>query len=198
MTGPGSSEPDDERILRRDIKRRRDERIKAAMAAVGLVIVLLGLSITLSVYEGIELPYRSGHAGIAGTIGPVECRQVGSGRRQRTVCSADFTPTDGSAVTTGIQVENGKDGQAARTPARLHSDGHTVSIVGTAPVAHTTALFGVALLLLEVAIWYLAASIRGRMRDSGRDLRRRRAFPVTVVAATALAVVVAFFISQGS
>jgi hypothetical protein len=158
----------------------------------------LGVSITLSVYEGIELPYRSGHAGVAGTVGPVPCRQVGRGRQERTVCAADFTPADRAAATAGVQVENGKGARAASAPARLHSDNRTVSITGGAPVAHTTALFGVALLCLEVIVWYFGASIRDRLRDSGRDLRRRRALPITVVAATIVAVIVAFGIGQGS
>ncbi len=162
MKGPdrprsGYSYADDASVPLRMLRMWRAERQRDVMCSFVFIVALLAATVGIGGYEVVQLTYRSGHAGVAGTVGPVHCRVIGTGRDAHTGCAADFTTADGFAVITGVVVENGNGEQAARTPARLHSDNHTASITGKKPVLHTAALLGIALL---AGRWTSVTSVR--------------------------------------
>jgi hypothetical protein len=153
----------DEWAAQQRMREEHQTRRQARVVAWCVVAVLLGAAAAAGVYGGVTLSYRTGHAGTAGTIGPIHCRQVQGFRRVDTVCTAVFTTSDGLSAVTGAYVENGDATSTDRSPARLHRDGHTVSIVGKATVAYGTALVTGGLLALELGVWLTTELIRRRL-----------------------------------
>jgi hypothetical protein len=138
-----------------------------------------------------ELPYRAGWAGTPGTVSLITCETVSSGRSSHTDCDGEFR-TGPSAEFTAVSVEGDSTYSISRVyPARLHSDGQTVSVVGAKSVAFILGGMFAVLGFVDLFCWSPVVSVAGwvfRRRRQGMPWRPARwamrgpliAFPVLV------------------
>jgi hypothetical protein len=123
---------------------------KIAMTFAWIFITLLCVgAVALFVSTVVELPYRAGWSGVAGTVSLVSCQTTGSGRDVHPVCTGVFVPDADNTQARDVTIEGSNSFAAHRTyPARLHSDGATVSVVGAKLVANILAGMSAALMLV--------------------------------------------------
>jgi hypothetical protein len=173
---------------------------KLAIAwAVVWMLVLFGIGIGWFVTSAVELPYRAGWSGTPGDAWGVHCELVGTGKDASVDCSAVFTSTDGAIFAPYVAIEgHTRFAGPGSYPARLHSDGRTVSVVGAKTVLFTLAAMVGALMpiVLIGCVGYYGASsyVRRRLGLPVRpDRRKLRAtlLAVAVTGVTALALVIA-------
>lgn len=107
------------------------------MLTIGMLSILICLAVAIGGFVSLanELPYRAGWAGTPGTVSLVLCRTVGSGKSKHTDCDGEFQ-ADSQASPKFVGIEGDNTYSMLRAyPARLHSDGQTVSVVGGKTVA---------------------------------------------------------------
>ncbi|HKN97870.1 MAG TPA: hypothetical protein VJX10_12185 [Pseudonocardiaceae bacterium] len=134
-------------------------RITVGFAAVVLIGILV-FSAAGFVGAAAALPYRAGWAGVPGTASLAVC----TGEPQNVHCSATFTG-DGGRPTVEHAVVDGHGRVGARDqPARLHPDGHTVSLVTPSGLVFLIAeLFGL-LVGIVLSAGFLAIGVHATAR----------------------------------
>ena len=133
------------------------------MTAAGLLSILLGFGVVVAGFVAltVELPYRAGWAGTPGTVSSVTCENVGSGRSRHVDCDGDFLAS-ASAPPVSVSIEGDSTYSSQRVyPARLQSDGQTVSIVGAKPVAYILGGMFAVLGLVVLFGWGLIVAVVG-------------------------------------
>jgi hypothetical protein len=95
--------------------------------------VLITGTVAWLAYSTLELSYRAGLVGGSGTLTGVRCETHGSHAAPRYDCVGHFAADDRSSMLSGATIE-GDDIEWSRRmigdfSARLHPDGHTVSVV---------------------------------------------------------------------
>ncbi|HEX3783639.1 MAG TPA: hypothetical protein VHX38_28575 [Pseudonocardiaceae bacterium] len=121
--------------LRRSRRRKPPGKVVITIGVLSFVFCLV-LAIGEFVSTTEELPYRAGWAGTPGTVSSVSCQTEGSGRDEYTLCEGVFR-TDSPAQPMLVSIEGDSTYASDRGyPARLHSDGQTVSVVGGKAVVY--------------------------------------------------------------
>jgi hypothetical protein len=103
----------------------------------------------------------------------ISCETVGSGRTEHTDCDGEFE-TGRGAVPTSVSIEGDSTYASDRAyPARLHSDGQTVSVVGGKSTAYVLGGMFAALGFIVFAGWMVAAVVVGVIvrRRAGQRVR---------------------------
>jgi hypothetical protein len=148
-----------------------------------LLLAILVFSVGGLIGGSMLLPYRAGWAGVPGTAAPVGC--TSGSRDQSGTCYATFVPAAGTPDVDRVVVEGRGMLADHDYPARLHPDGRTVSLVGSAgALSVVAALFGLFVgVVLSVGLLGIGVHATARRWLGPRQPRDYR-LPLRVIAVT--------------
>lgn len=164
-----------------------------------IMLLILGLGIVGFVRSVADLPYRTGSAGVAGTVSLITCAEDRSGRSPVLDCVGTFTATDGSVTRPVADIEGHSDLAGRELPARLHPDGTTVSVVATATVLFSLAgVFGSLILVILIGGIGSLILVGGLRRRRGRSPLSKRPAHIVLIVAGVIAVTALALLIVGS